>query len=424
MQIIENSKIKEKLYVEKLKNGLTVMILPKKTRKKYIVWSINYGSIDNKFYSNGEDVLTKVPDGIAHYLEHKLFEQENGRNSLDVLSSIGVEANAYTTNDHTAYLYECTEHFDEALDEFMNYVQNPYFTDENVEKERGIIEQEIMMYDDYPEWAIYMNALKCMYKDNEINIDVAGTKETIAKINKENLYKIYNSFYKPENMLMVLAGDFEPEKDIEKVKERITLKSSNKPTIRIYNDEQIDIVKPYIEKKMDISMPAVIVGYKDNDLETNKIKKNIAIDILSSILIGKSSEFFEELYEKGKILSEPSMIYEFSKTYAHVLIQAQTNFVEEFTNKLDEKIKKVQKFGINSEDFERAKRKAYGEFVKEYNDVSTIATNLVSDYFKKINSFEYFEEFETITKEYVEEVVREIFVDDMKVISVIKPLED
>ena len=112
MQIIENSKIKEKLYVEKLKNGLTVMILPKKTRKKYIVWSINYGSIDNKFYSNGEDVLTKVPDGIAHYLEHKLFEQENGRNSLDVLSSIGVEANAYTTNEHTADLYECTEHFD------------------------------------------------------------------------------------------------------------------------------------------------------------------------------------------------------------------------------------------------------------------------------------------------------------------------
>ncbi len=424
MQIIENSKIKEKLYIEKLENGLTVMILPKKTRKKYIVWSTNYGSIDNKFYSNGEDRLTKVPDGIAHYLEHKLFEQENGKNSLDVLSSLGVEANAYTTNDHTAYLYECTEHFDEALDEFMNYVQNPYFTDENVEKERGIIEQEIMMYDDYPEWAIYMNALKCMYKDNEINIDVAGTKETIAKIDKEKLYKIYNSFYKPENMLMVLAGDFEPEKDIEKIKERITLKQSSKETIRIYNDEQIDIVKPYVEKQMDISMPSVIVGYKDNDLESNKIKKNIAIDILSSIIIGKSSELFEELYEEGKILAEPSMIYEFSKTYAHILIQAQTNFVEEFTNKLDEKIKKLQNDGIKVEDFERAKRKAYGEFVKEYNDVSTIATNLVSDYFKKINSFEYFEEFGTISKEYVEKVLKENFIVDMEVTSVIKPLEN
>ena len=138
MQVIENNQIKEKVYIEKLDNGLVVMILPKKTRKKYIVWSTNFGAIDNKFYAPGESDLTTVPDGIAHYLEHKLFEQENGRNSLDVLTSIGVDANAYTTNDHTAYLYECTDHFDEALDEFMNYVQNPYFTDENVEKEKGI----------------------------------------------------------------------------------------------------------------------------------------------------------------------------------------------------------------------------------------------------------------------------------------------
>ena len=421
MQIIENSKIKEKLYIEKLENGLTVMIIPKMTRKKYIVWSANFGSIDNKFYSNGEDTLTTVPDGIAHYLEHKLFEQENGTNSLDVLSSIGVDANAYTTNDHTAYLYECTEHFDEALDEFMNYVQNPYFTDENVEKERGIIEQEIMMYDDYPEWSIYMNAMKCMYKDNEINIDVAGTAETIAKIDKEKLYKIYKSFYKPENMLMVLAGDFEPEESINKIKQRITTKQSDKETIRVYNEEPKDIVKPYIEKQMDVSMPIVMLGFKDNDLESNKIKKNIAIDILASILLGKSSEFYEELYESGKILAQPSMYYEFSKTFAHVLIQGQTNYVEEFINKLDEKIKKLQKDGINEEDFERAKKKTYGELVKEYNDVSTIATNLVSDYFKNINSFEYFEEFTSINREYVEEVLKELFIDNMKVISVIKP---
>lgn len=422
MQIIENNKIKEKLYVEKLDNGLVVMILPKKTRKKYIVWSANFGSIDNKFFSNGEDKLTTVPDGIAHYLEHKMFEQKSGKNSLDVLTSIGVDANAYTTNDHTAYLYECTENFDEALDEFMNYVQNPYFTDENVEKERGIIEQEIMMYDDYPEWAIYMNALKCMYKDNEINIDVAGTKETIAKIDKDKLYKIYNSFYKPENMVMVLAGNFVPEKDIEKIKQRITVKSDNKETVRVYNDEQLEIVKPYIEKQMDISMPAVIVAYKDNDLESNKVRKDIAIETLSSILIGKSSELFEELYESGKILAEPSMMYEFSKTYSHVLIQVQTNFVEEFTNKLDKKIKKLQKEGIKQEDFQRAKKKVYGEFVKEYNDVSTIANNIVSDYFRNIKSFEYFEEFGTINREYVEEILNELFVDDMKVVSVLKPL--
>ena len=157
MQIIENNKIKEKLYVEKMDNGLTIMVLHKKTRKKYIVWSAIFGSIDNKFYAPGEEILTVVPDGIAHFLEHKLFEQRDGTNSLDTLCALGVDANAYTTNDHTAYLYECTENFEEALVEFMDYVQNPYFTDENVEKERGIIEQEIMMYDDYPEWVIYMN---------------------------------------------------------------------------------------------------------------------------------------------------------------------------------------------------------------------------------------------------------------------------
>ena len=185
MQVTENKQIKEKLYTEKLDNGLILMVFPKKTRKKYIVWSTNFGAVDNKFYAPGEENLTVVPDGIAHYLEHKLFEQENGKNSLDVLTSIGVDANAYTTNDHTAYLYECTEHFDDALDEFMNYVQNPYFTDENVEKEKGIIAQEIKMYDDEADFKVYLNAMKAMYTKNPIRIDVAGSVESIQKINKD-----------------------------------------------------------------------------------------------------------------------------------------------------------------------------------------------------------------------------------------------
>ena len=422
MQIIENNKIKEKLYVEKLSNGLTVIILPKKTRKKYIVWSTNYGSIDNKFYAPREDKLTVVPDGIAHYLEHKLFEQENGRNSLDVLTSIGVDANAYTTNDHTAYLFECTDNFDEALEEFMNYVQNPYFTDENVEKERGIIEQEIMMYDDEPAWSLYMNALKCMYKDNEINIDVAGTKETIAEIDKDKLYKIYNSFYRPDNMIIVLAGDFNPESALEKIKSKMILKAVEEETKRVYNEEQPEIVEKYIEKEMDISMPCVLIGYKDNDIKSNKIKKDISIEILGDLLFGKSSETFEELYESGKILSEPGINYEFSKTYAHTLIQVQTNYVEDVIKVIDEKIEKMKQTGINEEDFNRAKKKIYGEFIKDYNEVSTISSIIVADYFKGINSFDYFEEFKVVSKEYVEKVLKEIFVEDRKVISVIKPI--
>ena len=419
MQIIENSKIKEKLYIEKLNNDLTVIIMPKKTRKKYIAWSTNYGSIDNKFYSR-DGKYHEVPDGIAHYLEHKLFEQENGRNSLDVLTSLGVDANAYTTNDHTAYLYECTDNFFEALDEFMNYVQNPYFTDENVEKERGIIEQEIMMYDDYPEWSVYMNAMKAMYKNNEINIDVAGTKESIAKITPDKLYEIYDSFYYPSNMVLVLVGDINPKEILEDIKNRMILKYKN-PTKRIYDEEPQEIVTKYIEKEMNISMPIVLVGYKDNDLTSNKIKKDIAVDILSVLLLGKSSEFFENLYESGKILAEPSANYEFSKRYAHVLIQVQTNYIEEFLKEMDTQIKNIKENGIKLEDFERAKNRVYGDFIKEYNDVSDIATNLISDYFKDINTFEYLEEFTSMNKEYVEKVLEEVFVENRKVVSVIKP---
>lgn len=420
MQVIENNQIKEKLYIEKLDNGLVVMILPKKTRKKYIVWSANFGSVDNKFYAPGEEELTVVPDGIAHYLEHKLFEQENGRNSLDVLTSIGVDANAYTTNDHTAYLYECTDHFDEALDEFMNYVQNPYFTDENVEKERGIIEQEIMMYDDYPEWKVYMNAMKAMYKDNEINIDVAGTVETIAKIDKDKLYKIYNSFYRPDNMILVLAGDFVPEEILEKIKSKITIKNIDKKTIRKYNQEQKEIVTPFIEKEMNISMPLVLMAYKDNDLTSNKIKKDLVIDILGTILFGRSTDIFQKLYEEGKLLAEPSIDYEFSKTYSHVMIQFQSDKPEDVIKEITAKIEKVKQEGINEEDFQRAKKKIYGEIVKDYNEVSNIATAIVSDYFKNINTLDYFEAVKEIDKSYAEEVLKELFVEDLKVVSIIK----
>ena len=238
MQVIENLKVKEKLYIEKLENGLTVMIVPKcGIQKKYIIWGTNYGSNDSEFIVPGEKEVTKVPDGVAHYLEHKLFEQENGRNSLDVLSALGVNANAYTTNNHTAYLYECTENFYEALDEFMDYVQHPYFTDENVEKEKGIIGQEIMMYDDYPEWKVYMNAMNAMYHKNPIKIDTAGTIESIAPIDKDILYKCYNTFYNPSNMAMVICGDFEPEQILEEVKKRLIPKNANGEIKRIYPEE-------------------------------------------------------------------------------------------------------------------------------------------------------------------------------------------
>ena len=423
MQIIENNKIQEKVFIEKMKNGLTVMVFPRKNiQKKYIIWGTRFGSIDNNFIAPGDNEPTKVPDGIAHYLEHKLFEQENGKNSLDVLSSLGVDANAYTSNSMTAYLYECSNNFYEALDEFMNYVQNPYFTDENVEKERGIIGQEIMMYNDYPDWRLYMNAIKCMYSKNPIRIDVAGTKETIAEINKEKLYKIYNTFYRLDNMVLIVCGDFKVEEILQEIEKRITLTRNNTEIKRIYEEEPEEISQKSVEEKMEISLPCFILGYKDKVEKEKFAKKDLAMDIIFYLILGRSSKLYQNLYNEGLIYSELGYDYEFSKTYSHFLIQGQSTQPEKVIERIKEEIEKFKQTGFEEEEFLRIKKKLYGEYVKEYNDISVIANNLLGDYMKDLTPFIYFEEFDTLTKSEVEEILKEVLVEEKSVTSIIKPL--
>ena len=427
MQIIENSKVKEKIYIEKLDNGLTVMIIPKPgVQKKYMIWGTNYGSNDNEFIVPGEEEKTTVPNGVAHFLEHKMFEQENGTNSLDVLTSLGVDANAYTTNDHTAYLFECTDNFYEAMDELMDYVQHPYFTDENVEKEKGIIGQEIMMYDDYPEWRVYLNAMEAMYHNNPIKIDIVGTIETISKIDKEILYKCYETFYNPSNMAMVICGDFEPEKLMEEVKKRLIDKKSNGKIERIFKEEPEEIVKEKIEQKLEVSQPLYTIGIKDkidNIENANKadiVKKHIAIEILLNIIMGRSSKLYKELYNEGLIYSGASLDYEFSKTYAHILIAGQSTDPEKLYEKFKLRVKELNENGIDENDFERNKKMIYGGYVKEYNDVTDIARMFLADYFKGINSFDYIEEINSINVEYLNQVLKDVFKENKMVLSIVK----
>lgn len=422
MQVIENLKVKEKLYVEKLENGLTVMIIPKKgIQKKYIIWGTNYGSNDSTFIVQGESEVTEVPKGVAHFLEHKLFEQENGKNSLDVLTSLGVNANAYTTNNHTAYLYECTDNFYEALDEFMDYVQHPYFTDENVEKEKGIIGQEIMMYDDYPDWKVYLNALECMYHKNPVKLDITGTIDTISKIDKDILYKCYSTFYNPSNMAMVISGDFDPEELLEEIKRRLIDNKSNGEIKRIYEDEPKEIVKEKVEQNMEVSKPLYAIGIKDMPTEgKEKVKKHISIEILLNMLIGASSELYKKLYDIGNIYSIPSVEYEFDKSYAHILIIGQSNNPEELFDMLKEQINRIKETGVNEKEFERIRKMIYGEYIKEYNDVTDISRMFLSDYFKGINSFDYLEEINTINVEYLNQMLKDVFNEKNMILSVVR----
>lgn len=423
MQIIENLKIKEKVYTEKLENGLMVMVIPREnTNKKYAIFGTHFGSIDNHFIRPGDEEETIIPNGVAHFLEHKMFEQPDGTNSLDTLSALGVDANAYTTNDHTAYLFECTNHFEEALDELLNYVQHPYFTDENVEKEKGIIGQEITMYDDDASFKVYLNALEAMYHENPVRLDIAGSVESISEINKDILYQCYSTFYHPSNMALVLCGNFEPEALIKQIKEKIVSNIAQGEIKRIYPVEPKEIRQAKREEKMEVSNPMYFIGIKDKaEKPEEMIKKEIAIEIILNLLLGKSSDSYQKLYQEGEIITAPEFDYEFSSEYAHILIGGQAIHPERIQEEFLEKIRQYQEKGLVEEDFKRIKKMVYGGYVADYNSISTIARTILADYFNGIQSFNYFENFDEITIEYANFILKEVFKKENMVLSIVTP---
>ena len=385
MQKITNELIKEKVFIEKLENGMTIMIIPKhETDKKYVVWGFKIGSNDNHFIEPITNKEVKVPDGIAHYLEHKMFENKSGMDSLMTLMSLGLDANAYTTNDHTAYLFSGTENFYQGLDELMDYVQHPYYTDENVEKERPIISQEIGKYDDMPTWKLYINTVQNLYHNNTVRIDTAGTTETISHITKENLYQCYNTFYNPSNSVMVISGDFNPEKLLEEIKKRLI------PTKKITKIQ--------------------------NNLLDDKLKMAIASDIILNSLTGKCSRLYQELYNNGDIMSELEIENEFSNNYSYVLIAGETKKPLEVSKKIIESIINTE---ITKEEYERSKKRVYGELVKEFNDVEDIGRLFLQLSIKGYNGFDYITELQKITFNQILKYKKEIFKEENSTISII-----
>lgn len=423
MQILENKKLGEKAYIEELDNGPKVIIVPKKNvNKKYAIIGVKFGSIDNCFINPKNNKKINIPDGVAHFLEHKMFEQENGTNSLDTLSALGVNANAYTTNDHTAYLIECTDNFDQAFEELMNYVQNPYFTKENVEKEKGIICQEITMYDDDPTSKVYLNILDCLYKNNPVKIDIAGTIESVNSINKDILYDCYNTFYNPSNLVISLCGDFDPYKMMDTIRKMIIEKDSYKKIERIYPEEPKEINKSKVVEKMDISIPIFVVGIKDTPkFNREYTRKSIALEILCNIIAGNSSKLYKKLYDNGDILSEFNFEYESSVNYAHLLIAGQSENPEKVLNEVKAEINNIKKNGISQEEFSRIKKKVYGGYITDYNDVSDIAKMFMIDCLNNVDTLESIEEFSTINLDYINQVLDEVFIEKNIAISIITP---
>ena len=422
MRIIENKTVKEKAYFEELDNGLKIIIIPKEnTNKKMAIIGTKFGSIDNHFIKPKTKEEVTIPDGVAHFLEHKMFEQADGTNSLDTLTVIGAEANAYTTNDHTAYYFETIDNFEPAFKELLNYVFHPYYTDENVEKEKGIIAQEIKMYDDDPISKVFLNALQCMYNVCPVRIDVAGTVESINKITKDTLYNCYNTFYHPSNMVLAVCGNFTPEYVLDLIKNNMENFEKQEKIERIYPVEKEEVLKQKKEEEMEVSIPAFVIGIKDKVEETDIIKKELMLNIILNCIFDENSELFKELYENGLIISEPDLEYEYSDLYSHMMIFSSSKDPEKVFTKFKEEVNKLIKEGISEKTFNRTKNKIYGRLVTSYNSSTQIARIFMRDYLNNIMTFDYIEKWKEINLDEVNEMLKNKFKDEKMVLSVIKP---
>ncbi len=403
MKEIQYKQLQEKLYYEKMANGLQVYILPKpEFNKTYATFTTKYGSIDNHFMSIKNEEM-KVPDGIAHFLEHKLFEKEDG-DVFQLFSKQGAAANAFTSFTRTAYLFSCTSDVEKNLETLINFVQEPYFTEETVEKEKGIIGQEIKMYDDNPDWRLYFGAIESLYKNHPVHIDIAGTVESIADITKDLLYDCYETFYHPSNMLLFIVGPVNPEVIMTLVRNNQDMKDyREKPEVeRFFDNEPTDRNEKKKIIKMSVQTPKCLVGIKaDNpSRQGNELLKNeLAISLLLDYLFGKGSDKYQELYEQGYI--DDSFSFDYSEEYGFGfgMIGGDTKFPEELAKEIQQVLLSVQENRISADVLERVKKKKIGSFLRALNSPEFIANQFTRYAFNEMSLFEVVPTLEGITAE-------------------------
>ncbi|MBR3995782.1 MAG: insulinase family protein [Clostridia bacterium] len=422
-EIFENKQIDEKYYYKKHKSGLDVYVIPKNHGTSYAVFGTKFGSIDNHFRLNGEEIT--VPDGIAHFLEHKMFENEDGVDTFKKYAKYGASANAYTSSDITVYLFSATANMTENLEILLDFVSHPYFTKETVDKEQGIIGQEIRMYDDNPNWRLYFNMLRAMYKNHPVNIDTAGTVETIAEITAETLHKTYATFYNLHNMALCVCGNINPE-DIDKVCDKILKEAPKLSVDRIYPDEPKEVNLPEICEKMQVSMPMFSVGIKDPvQYESGKAlaKKSAEMSILLRIIFGRASDFYSRLYESGLINSSFSAAFDAHSAFSYTEISGLAKDPDIVYEEIKKEIERYREKGINAEEFERAKRALYAGSVRTFDSTDDIANSFLAYLFCGCNLLSEASVIADVTLEDVNTRLKHAFPDSAFAISKILPLD-
>lgn len=405
-------------------SGLDILIYPKaNSSTAYAIFGTKYGSIDNCFKRSDEPKAETVPEGIAHYLEHKLFESEEG-DAFERYAKTGASANAFTSFDATCYLFSCTDKFYESLEILLDFVQSPYFTKETVAKEQGIIGQEIKMYDDNPNWRVVFNHLKALYHNHPVKDDIAGTVESIAEITPEYLYRCYYTFYNLRNMALCIAGDVDVQK-VEELCNQLLKPAEPVEVDRIFPEEPADIVTPYVEERLSVAIPVFQFGFKEDVTNSRRSEKDLAaVEVLLELLASDSSPLFRKLLD-ADLISESSFSYEYFEGagYASVFFSGESQNPKKVAEMILTEIQRLKEEGIPEEDFNRAKKSCYGQAVKALNSTASIANMMISLTFSDRELLAYIDAFPALTKEEVEEKLRSVLTKEHSALSVILPLE-
>ena len=419
----ESALLREAYWETTHASGLRVFVFPKKMTATYAVLATAYGSLDVTFRTADRPDFLTVPDGVAHYLEHKLFDNPDGTDAFARFSALGADANAYTDYNKTAYLFSASEHVPEALEALLRFVSSPYFTAATVEKERGIIAEEIRMYRDNPSDRCLQNLLGGLYHVNPVRRNICGSERSIAKITPELLYECYNTFYQPSNMFLCVCGDVTPETVTEVVDRVLPAGKPAREIVRGKFEEPDAVVRAEVEEQMPVAKPLFDLGVKDTVIPKNaeeRLRRDAAMTLLSEVLFSRSSPFFSRLFEEGLLTSSYSHGYSGAESFAFHSICGESDDPRAVRDRFLSYLDDVRRDGIPKDDFLRARRSLVADQIRAYDSTEEICSNLLAFAQEGLDLFSYPALLSSVTKEDCMRLLDEVFRPDRVCLSVVK----
>ena len=416
-------RIGEEVFRATLPNGLPVYIVPKKGfSRKYALFATRYGGMDMRFEKDGQWLDT--PAGIAHYLEHKMFDTEEG-NALQELAKNGAEPNAFTSNAITCYYFDATEKFYESLEILLSFVSVPYFTDESVQKEQGIIAQEIGMIEDNPEWQVYKQLMQALYHTSPARTPVAGSVESISHITAQTLYDCHKAFYTPANMCLVVVGDVKPERIIASANQILPAKSG--PLIRrdYGAEEELTAAEHLVSAAMEVSMPTFLVGFKCPSQHGGEQQHRFTAigELACDVLMGESSPLYARLYAEGLINGSFGAAFDLLPGASYVYAGGDSKDPQAVAEAILAEAQRLVSQGVDGDYYRRVVNANFGAALKALNSFESIAVSMAEGCFQGYDPYRFPEVYDSITVEDVLDFLRQNMTRDHMALSVITPKE-